>query len=77
MSVLSFHFQPSPMFVGKARDLLKAPGLPKIIRLGWKGMPGTNTPAYYKHLYITDIISFITLAQDVIKSFTSVIYSFS
>jgi hypothetical protein len=20
--------------------------------LGWKGMPGTNTPAYYDHMYL-------------------------
>ncbi len=23
--------------------------------LGWKGLPGTNTLAYYKHSYITDV----------------------
>jgi hypothetical protein len=65
------------MFVGKARGLLKAPGLPKIIRLGWKGMPGTNTPAYYAHLYIADVINFITLVPDVIKLFMSMNYKFS
>jgi hypothetical protein len=32
------------------------------IRLGWKGLPGTNTPAYYKHSYMTEEKSFITLA---------------
>jgi hypothetical protein len=29
--------------------------------LGWKGLPGSNTIAYYEHLLITDINSFITL----------------
>jgi len=49
-------FQPSLMFVGKARRLPQsgAPerrftqlgsGLPVNIRLGWKGLPGTNTLA--------------------------------
>jgi hypothetical protein len=27
--------------------------LPKNIRLGWRGLPGTNTPAYYDHSQIT------------------------
>jgi hypothetical protein len=31
------------------------------IRLGWKDMPGTNTLAYQKDSYITDVNSFITL----------------
>jgi hypothetical protein len=35
--------------------------LPKNIRLGWKGLSGTNTLAYYKHLYITGFKSFVTL----------------
>jgi hypothetical protein len=30
-------------------------------RLGWKGLSGTNTLAYYKHLYITTVKSFMTL----------------
>ncbi len=25
------------------------------IRLGWKGLPGTNTIAYYKYLEVKDI----------------------
>jgi hypothetical protein len=29
------HFQPSVMFAGK------------VVRSGWKGLPGTNTIAYY------------------------------
>jgi hypothetical protein len=34
-------------------------------RLDWKGLPGTNTLAYYKNSYITDKKSFITLASGV------------
>jgi hypothetical protein len=37
--------------------------LPSNIRLDWKGLPGTNTLAYYEHLCITEEKSFITLAQ--------------
>jgi hypothetical protein len=33
---------------------------PTNIRLGWKGMPGTNTLAYYKNLQITAVKSFIS-----------------
>ncbi len=32
----------------KGTSLGLAPALPTNIRLGWKGMPGTNAPAYYK-----------------------------
>ncbi len=48
----------------------KVLGLPTNI-LGWKGLPGTNTQALYDYSYITDIISFITLAPgaDLIKHF--------
>ncbi len=84
MFVLGRHLQPSILFVGKARSLPErwcftrvCLALPAIIRLSWKGMPWTNTPAYYKHLYITDIISFITLAPVVIKLFMSMNYEFS
>ncbi len=61
--------QPRLMFVGKVRVLLKS-GAPKRfftlalcanIVLGWKGLPGTNTLAYYGHSYISDMKSFITL----------------
>ncbi len=54
-------FQPSPMFVGKAgahprvenlkgASLWLAAALFTNIRLDWKGLPGTNTLAYYEHL---------------------------
>jgi hypothetical protein len=31
------------------------------LRLGWKGLSGTNTLAYYKHSLIVVVKSFITL----------------
>jgi hypothetical protein len=34
------------------------------IRLGWKGLLGTNTLAYYEYPLLTDKKSFITLAPD-------------
>jgi hypothetical protein len=37
------------------------------IRLGWKGLPGTNALAYYKKLYLMSVKSFITLAIAVTK----------
>jgi hypothetical protein len=62
-------FQPSLMFAGKAeptqvKKLLGAPllALPANIRLGWKGLPGTNTLAYYGNLKITAAKSFIIQA---------------
>jgi hypothetical protein len=46
-------FQPSIMFAGKARvawvtSLGSAVALLTNIRLDWKGLPGTNTLAYYE-----------------------------
>ncbi len=53
-------FKPS-LFLSKAGAYLsgafeinptrgQAPALPIIIGLRWKGLPGTNTLAYYEHL---------------------------
>ncbi len=36
--------------------------LPTNIRLSWKGLPGTNTPAYYEDSKVTDVKSLITLS---------------
>jgi hypothetical protein len=36
-------------------------------RLGWKGLPGTNTLASYEILLITAVKFFITLAPDDIQ----------
>jgi hypothetical protein len=39
--------------------------LPIDNRLGWKGLPGTNTLAYYENSKIMAVKSFITLAPGV------------
>ncbi len=39
---------------------------PTDIRLGWKGLPATNTVAYQEHLYVTAVKCFITSAGGVI-----------
>jgi hypothetical protein len=59
---------PSLMFVGKA--------LPNIIRLGWKGLPGTNILTYHEHPSIKEVKGFITLVPgaNVIKPFMALIY---
>jgi hypothetical protein len=60
------------MFVSKARSLPLngAPeryitgvskALPTNIRLGWKGMPRTNTLAYYKNSQITTVKMFYNI----------------
>jgi hypothetical protein len=41
--------------------LLGKPLALPTIRLGWKGLQGTNTLDYYKHLQITALQSFVTL----------------
>ncbi len=38
--------------------------LPTNNRLSWKGLPGTNTLAYYKNARLTAVNRFITLAPD-------------
>jgi hypothetical protein len=45
--------KPSIMFVGEARSL------PANIRLCWKGLPETNTLAYYENSLITAVKSLI------------------
>jgi hypothetical protein len=53
--------------------------LPTKIRQGWKGLPRTNTLAYYGIPYIAAIKIFIVRAPlaNVIKLFTAVSYDFS
>ncbi len=46
----------------KCSSLRKALALPANIRLGWKGLPGTNTLAYYENPQITTVKSFIVQA---------------
>jgi len=59
----------------KSASFSQAPALPPNMRLGYKGLPGTNTLTYYENPYITDIKSFITLGPGVIaiKLFTTAI----
>jgi hypothetical protein len=68
------------MFVGKAGaypiegpfkcsilGLTSLVALPTNNRLGWKGLPGTNSQAYYENSHLTVLKSFLTLAPDVKK----------
>ncbi len=43
-----------------------APVLPANIILGWKGLAGANTLAYYENLRIVSVKSITTLGLDVI-----------
>ncbi len=60
--------QPSLMLAGKASELLKgaslrqALALPANITLGWRGLPGTNTLAYYENPKIMAVKSFMVQA---------------
>ncbi len=76
--------QPSLMFQSKAgaysrivhqrcTSLGQSLALLTNIRLGWKGLPGTNSRAYYKHSSITPQKCFIkwTLGTNLIKLFTN------
>jgi hypothetical protein len=49
----------------KGASLSSALALLENIGLGWKGLPGTNTLAYYKHSQITAVKSFITMGSSV------------
>jgi hypothetical protein len=58
MFVANKPYQPSLLFASKARSLPSSTALkryarllamPINIRLGLKGLPGTNTLAYYEH----------------------------
>ncbi len=44
--------------------LVYSQALPADIRLGWKGLPGTNALAYYEHSQITAAKGYITLCPD-------------
>jgi len=78
MFVSSKSFQPGLMFAGKARAYLnEAPfrcstqGLllysPTKIRLGSKGLPWTNTLAYYENPYITAVKKFYSTGPRIFK----------
>jgi hypothetical protein len=75
------------MLVGNVRNLLKS-GAPESyftltlltnIRLSWKGLPRTNTLAYYKTLVNYDRKKFYNIGPwgQCYKTFLSVIYEFS
>ncbi len=51
---------------------------PANIRLSWKGLPGTNTLAYYEKVLLTVVKSFITLAPDekCYEMFCDMMYTF-
>ncbi len=65
--------------VGSGASLGQALALPTNITLGWKGMPGINTLAYYKIFVNYGQKSFIALGlgANVIQLFLLVIYEFS
>ncbi len=79
------------MFVGKASAYLSGTPfryptlggrllvLPTNIRIGWKGLPRTNTLAYYEHSLIACVKSFITMGpgDNGIKILTAAIYKYS
>jgi hypothetical protein len=48
------HFSGAPL-EGRAQPF------PTNLRLGWKGLPGASTLAYYENPYITAVKSFIVL----------------
>ncbi len=52
------------------------PALPANIRLGWKGLPGTNVLAYNEKSYLKRFITLVPGAN-VIKLFTVISYNFS
>ncbi len=48
----------------KGASLWQAPALPAHIRLSWRGLPLTNTLAYYENPLITAVKSFIVQAPE-------------
>jgi hypothetical protein len=48
----------------KGASLVQAPNLPANIKLGCKGIAGSNNLVYHKNSYITDVKSFTTLDSD-------------
>ncbi len=62
----------------KGASLGYATAFPTNITLGWKGLPATNSLAYYENLEIMAVKSFIAQAPgaNVIKLFTALSYDF-
>ncbi len=71
MFVFGKPLQSSLMFVGNATGLPLS-GAPENIRLGWRGLSGTNTLACYENPEITAVKSFIVQAPgpNVVMLFT-------
>ncbi len=38
------------------------------IIIGWKGLPGTNNPAYYEHCYIADVKGLTKLGSEILPT---------
>jgi len=58
------------VFASRVVSLLASP---TKIRLGWKGLPGTNTIAYLEHPYFVNVKWFITLAPDFAGKATTIL----
>jgi len=48
----------------KGASLVQAPALPASIRLGWKGLPGSNTLVYNENPLIMAVKNFVVQAPD-------------
>ncbi len=55
----------------KAASLGYAPALLANIRLGWRGLPGTNTQAYNENPYITAVKCLIVQTPRVLMKLTT------
>jgi hypothetical protein len=60
--------QPSPAPKRNSQIRVDSLTFPTNIRQGWKGLPGTNTLAYYENSKIADVKSFITLGLGLVGS---------
>ncbi len=52
----------------KGASLGPSPALPANTRLNWKGLPGTNTLAYYGNPNITAVIIFMIQAPEYLEN---------
>jgi hypothetical protein len=53
--------RPEPPRVKYLSSMVRLLALPKNIRLGWKGLQGTNSLAYYVHLENTAVKKFYNI----------------
>ncbi len=62
----------APVFLSKqAPHQCRLLSLPTNISIGWEGLPGTNTLAYYEHSQIRTLKSFLTLGSANIEKCTN------